>query len=280
MCFGQVIVSQEADSRAPNSHIVRKQKRFLGDFRIPFTTVYFNERVQGHFEIKIPLIHLGYTRSAITQEPPLLWIFATLHPRLEINQFDAEDFPVNTRFLEYVLMVVLRDLFFVFRYCKKWIRSVKSLRYVPSYRQFQPIVHSSQDEPILVCRYLRPLEPPMQWSPDIFLRFVSRIPWVDDVHLVEVFFFTVVFVEHLSGSIFREVVIFGQILQNFLLLGLEIGRNMLFCWLAISCGTNLVSKILNGKHTLHWEQAHQQDLPVMLFDEKQLDDQTVCWLNQ
>eukprot|EP01084_Bolivina_argentea_P060142 109892_1 len=48
----------------------------------------------------------------------------------------------------------------------------------------QIFVSNSRNESALVCRYLRGVEPPMQVTAEIFIRFVSRIPYKEDIHLI------------------------------------------------------------------------------------------------
>ena len=43
-----------------------------------------------------------------------------------------------------------------------------------------------QGEPALITRFILPQEPPQDFTPEEFTQFVSRIPFVQDVHLGDV----------------------------------------------------------------------------------------------
>ena len=43
----------------------RRERRFLGSFGIPFSTVYENQRVEGSFRVNVPFSLLGYSRSVV-----------------------------------------------------------------------------------------------------------------------------------------------------------------------------------------------------------------------
>lgn len=73
----------------------RKERRFLGSFQLPFSTVFENERIDGSFQLEVPKVLFGYQRApkqspdarghegAITTEKSTesyLSLFVTLDP--------------------------------------------------------------------------------------------------------------------------------------------------------------------------------------------------------
>lgn len=46
----------------------RREKYYLGSFRIPFTTVYKEGRIEGLFRVDTPLLNIGYERGSMLQE--------------------------------------------------------------------------------------------------------------------------------------------------------------------------------------------------------------------
>jgi len=193
--YDELVVSKAPmDSRVRHSKIQRTEKRYLGSVKIPFTTIYFRKTIEGFFKLEVPLIHLGYTKSSSamhSREPALISLFATLDPPImNPQQFHdsnlTDGHSLNAHYYQWLLdhNVADDELQRFYRYCIEWSKSVHSDHSVPRDRLIEIFASNSRNEPDLVCRYLRAVEPPMQVSPEIFMRFVSCIPFKEDVHLI------------------------------------------------------------------------------------------------
>ncbi|XP_039444394.1 coiled-coil and C2 domain-containing protein 2A [Culex pipiens pallens] len=97
----------EDDRARPTEVYQRISSKWLGQFRIPISTIYLNQRIEGTFEIKTPPILFGYTRSTTGTEAPEytsmligsslpdmrelthISLFISLEPNVEIPTFDT-----------------------------------------------------------------------------------------------------------------------------------------------------------------------------------------------
>eukprot|EP01083_Nonionella_stella_P257841 882082_1 len=173
-----VISKAPVDDRIDSTQIQRREKRYLGSIRIPFTAIYLNTSIEGVFQLDMPLILLGYTQL----HQPLISLFATLDPPV-CNQFNCNSNSIQ-RYYDWILTNKEEEKSDGFdEYCIEWSKSI--LNESDSDRSLAQIfVSNSRNESALVCRYLRGVEPPMQVTAEIFIRFVSRIPYKEDIHLI------------------------------------------------------------------------------------------------
>ena len=109
-------------------------------------------------------------------EPTLISLFATLDPPI-MNQFNNDLIESNNdTYYQWLVNNNKNDENEEFiDYCIEWSKSMKTDYYhgnVPSDRLIEIFASNSRNEPDLVCKYLRPVEPPMQVTPEIFIRFV------------------------------------------------------------------------------------------------------------
>jgi hypothetical protein len=58
--FDEVAVEGVEDDRDRLTTVMRREHRYLGSVEIPFTTLYFNGRVEGEVRLRTPLATLGY----------------------------------------------------------------------------------------------------------------------------------------------------------------------------------------------------------------------------
>ncbi|XP_058815974.1 coiled-coil and C2 domain-containing protein 2A-like [Topomyia yanbarensis] len=95
----------EDDRARPTEVYQRISSKWLGQLRIPISTIYLNQRIEGTFEIKTPLLLFGYTRSndespeytsMLTgsnlpdmRELAHISLFISLEPNVEISKFET-----------------------------------------------------------------------------------------------------------------------------------------------------------------------------------------------
>ncbi|XP_055540929.1 coiled-coil and C2 domain-containing protein 2A [Wyeomyia smithii] len=95
----------EDDRARPTEVYQRISSKWLGQLRIPISTIYLNQRIEGTFEIKTPLILFGYSRSSDDspeytsmligstmpdlRELTHISLFINLEPNVEIPCFDT-----------------------------------------------------------------------------------------------------------------------------------------------------------------------------------------------
>jgi len=62
--FDEVIVESHGDDyRTEDATFQRRERRYLGSFSIPFSTIYMNGRVEGMFRVCTPDVNLGYVHK-------------------------------------------------------------------------------------------------------------------------------------------------------------------------------------------------------------------------
>ena len=153
------------DYRYKNTKIQRTHRRWLGRVTLPFTTVYMNGSVEGLFKVETPLSNLGYEKPS-PNEPTLLWLYATLDPVL------AQPSP-------YAELEVWRRRSPFYEYCSNWMETLQRIPHCAKRKQVT-LVGDINGEPKLVCRFIKPLAPPDGMTSQVFPRFVSMIPFIED----------------------------------------------------------------------------------------------------
>lgn len=61
--FDHIEKVAELDNRLTSVEAVRIERRFLGSFTIPFQTLLLNERIEGSFELDVPVPLIGYEQE-------------------------------------------------------------------------------------------------------------------------------------------------------------------------------------------------------------------------
>ncbi len=144
------------------------ERRWLGGFSLPFSTIYFNaSSVEGFFRMNVPALNLAY-EAPIPEAGSFLWAFATLDPPL-VDPPQSDMFIPDEPFL---------------RYCHHWVQTIAAEP--PCQDRF--IVALAEDEhqvAQVITQYVHPLTPPPDFTEGQFLRFVSRIPFLEDMHASE-----------------------------------------------------------------------------------------------
>lgn len=181
--FDQVLIDIQEDDRQRGTTVHQRiEKKWLGGLTIPFSTVYFNGKIDGTFKLNKPPVLLGYTQGPdeeegtsvrSNEENTYLSVFMTIEPPLQPPE------PMRERFATTEDEKLLQ-------YADNW---EKTLNAKFSDREYKTTVIDVNGKTVFVTRYFKALEPP----PDIFgssdtevkkmevvARYVSMIPSVSD----------------------------------------------------------------------------------------------------
>jgi coiled-coil and C2 domain-containing protein 2A len=163
--FDEVTTVLEEDYRLKHTHVRKTEHRWLGQFSVPFTTIYMNGRVEGLFTVEVPIMHLGYEKPQPSR-PTQLWVYLTLDPVLVTPppDNDAEKWRHRSAFFEH---------------CVQWEESVRALPHCRT-RNLASLVNDINGQPRLVCRYVAPQAPPDGMTLNMYPRFVSMVPFEED----------------------------------------------------------------------------------------------------
>ena len=183
--FDEYIVDVLEDERERGTNIHRRiEKRWLGSLKIPFSTIYFNTRIDGTFRINKPPVLLGYTNQTTKtvgdidmgigdRDSTYLTMFVTIEPQLAPAEPFKEKFDSNEdpKLLEYA---------------DRWLADLEKKN---STREYKATVVDINGKSVFLTRYFKALKPPAEILPggddstknaEAVARFVSMIPFVSD----------------------------------------------------------------------------------------------------
>ncbi|GIY77848.1 coiled-coil and C2 domain-containing protein 2A [Caerostris extrusa] len=181
--FDEVTVDLlESDRERETVVYERLERRWLGNLKIPFTTLYLNSKIEGTFRINVPPVLLSYENeprpwltglSDAASNHTYLSFFMTVEPCLQLPEIFRDQF--ESAEPEKVLNEV-----------EKWRQSV-----IPRFpdRMIKLMSVDLSGKWIFVTRFLRSLAPPEELlvgnresleTMELLARFVSLIPTVSD----------------------------------------------------------------------------------------------------
>ncbi|XP_065666713.1 coiled-coil and C2 domain-containing protein 2A isoform X3 [Hydra vulgaris] len=180
--FDEVMIDLLLDQRERETNIhQRVEKRWLGSVEVPFSTVYFNSKVDGFIEINTPPILLGYRcdydknkESQLIKHKTLIQLFITIEPQLQPAPHLPEKFETNEDdMLVHNSQIWLADL------RNKFPR-----------RNYKAMVTDIVGKKVFLSRFIRRQKPPDELMLDesvpisqkikLLSRFVSLIPFISD----------------------------------------------------------------------------------------------------
>ena len=174
-----------------------RTKRYIGSFSIPFTTIYMQDRVQGHFRVTTPLVNLGYDTinaeddsraNGATGTPDLAAILrkksqnaTTLHIMATLDTpliKPAEALPEIRGGEDQAMQ----------QRARKFVASLKSKKFMKN-REVMVLAPTLDGDMLLVSKFIYPQQPPRGLTGKVMntvteiVRFVSLVPFLEDFQL-------------------------------------------------------------------------------------------------
>ncbi|XP_015783805.2 coiled-coil and C2 domain-containing protein 2A-like [Tetranychus urticae] len=183
--FDEISINSNDTSGAIISQ--RLERRWLGSLKIPFSTLYFNSKIEGTFKLNTPPVLLGYeydsrffelnqhlSSSDVSTTPnTYLTLFLTIDPTLQLPE--PLTLKCDSKESEKILI-----------HGRKW-ESLGRTEFPE--RAIRAFAIDLEAQFVLITRYIRPIKPPESLLTNISLadeamhrlaRFVSLIPSIPD----------------------------------------------------------------------------------------------------
>ena len=196
--FDELIVDILQDDRLRDTNIhQRLERRWLGSFQIPFSTIYINSRIEGKFKLNVPSTLMGYNKDhgllpqltsemlmsqtslsgqTVTDKNSYLTIFITVEPPLAPQPPLREVFETNEE-PRLIRAAAAWELLYNGKYGTRNVRS---------------LVTDVNGKSVFITRYISPQNPPHDLVPEDrtsrtnltvlqkIAKFVSLIPYYQD----------------------------------------------------------------------------------------------------
>ena len=194
--FDEIVVDILEDERLRETDIHnRRERRWLGSFHIPFSTIYINSRVEGKFKLNVPRVLLGYNKEHNIQ-PQLLQDSSSLMA-LPTASIDRNSYISIFITVEPPLapQPPLREIFETTE--DPHLINISAL-YEKDYKEKFPnrsisnLVSDDNGKSVFITRFISPQNPPAELIPEDtayynhnstlrkIARFVSLIPYYQD----------------------------------------------------------------------------------------------------